>query len=165
MFQVLPESTARSSQNALGLLRSSEDPEGGTPNEALTREKLKLFEMIFLVNKQLLRQEKCLHALNAGIGKCEAIELAEKIEDVRCETAKSSCEMQHNEMVLEQSRETLRSRRVYLEHLHMDLINEEKEFEAMQVLFLTNNPQRDQDLNMYYMCNSPSAKELSSTLV
>lgn len=151
----------------LGLLRSSEDSEDPeeTANETLTREKLELFEMIFLVNKQLLRQEKCLHALNASIGKCEAIELAEKIEDVMCETAKSSCEMQHNEMVLEQSRETLRSRRVYLEHLHMDLINEEKEFEAMQVLFLTNNPQRDQDLNMYYMCNSPSAKELSSTLV
>lgn len=121
------------------------------------------------MNKRLLREEESLLRLDANLKKYEkhkssTEDLTKVLTNLRTEMTKSACEMQHNEVVLEETKEMLVSRKHYLENLNRDLANEDKEYEMLQALMYTTRRQRHHTENScspYYL----NTKELLDTLV
>lgn len=120
--------------------------------------------MICKINKRLLKEEECLVRLHANMKKYDKSknandELNKQLTGLRTEMAKSACEMQHNEVVLEETKELLGNRRTFLENLHKDLLNEEHEYEMLQALLYA------QSQDNYHPYKSNYTKELLDTLV
>ncbi|KAF2884610.1 hypothetical protein ILUMI_21560 [Ignelater luminosus] len=148
-----------------------DDDTSSTVSETTVKEQSELFEMISKINKKLLKEEECLVRLHANIKKYEketknnTDELGKALSNLRTEMAKSACEMQHNEIVLEETMEKLTSRRNYLENLHKDLVNEDQECEMLQAL-LYSTTHRSQPQKEYYSSYKPHyTKEVLDTLV
>lgn len=126
--------------------------------------------MISKINKRLLKQEECLVRLQANLKKCDKMkvdteEISKKLNSLRTEMAKSACEMQHNNIVLEETQETLNQRRMYLENLHKDLLTEDKEYEMLQAL-LYSHQQAQFAASRHHNYQQPHyTKELLDTLV
>lgn len=126
--------------------------------------------MISKINKRLLKEEECLVRLQANLKKCDKIktdteEISKKLSSLRTEMAKSACEMQHNNIVLEETQETLSQRRMYLENLHKDLLSEDKEYEMLQAL-LYSYQQTQISASRHHNYHQPHyTKELLDTLV
>lgn len=127
--------------------------------------------MINRLNKKLLKEEECLVRLHANIKKYDKTKIVTEettkvIGNLRKEMAKGACEMQHNEVVLEETKEMLETRRKFLENLHKDLVNEDREFEMLQALLysqsLNNNRQEKEKYTPY---KGHFTKELLDTLV
>lgn len=78
---------------------------------------------------------------------------------------KSACEMQHNEIVLEETMEKLECRRLYLENLHKDLASEDKEYEMLQALLCSKLQGQHYEAKNYRSPNIYQTKELLDTLV
>lgn len=125
--------------------------------------------MIARINRKILKEEECIARLHANIKKLEKEEksssedLSKTLTSLRSKMAKSACEMQHNEVVLEETTEKLTSRKSYLEHLHKDLVDEEIEFEMLQALLYSSTPIRSRE--NYYRQNTSYTKEALDTLV
>lgn len=103
--------------------------------------------MILKINKRLLKEEECLVRLHANMKKYDKAqsvndELNKALSNLRTDMAKSACEMQHNEVVLEETRELISNRRTYLENLHKDLVNEEQEHEMLQALLYAQSQEK-----------------------
>lgn len=127
--------------------------------------------MISKINKKLLKEEEHLVRLHANIKKYEkqtktnTDDIGKVLSNLRTEMAKSACEMQHNEIVLEETMEKITSRRSHLESLHKDLVNEDQECEMLQAL-LYSTKVKSQKQYEYYGCYKPhNTKEVLDTLV
>lgn len=121
-----------------------DDDTSSTISEATVREQLDLFDKISKLNKRLLKEEEALVRLEANLKKHEKShsatdELSKNLTQTRTELAKGSCELQHNDVVLEETLEAITHRRNYLETLHKDLTNEDQEFEMLQTLLYTQS--------------------------
>ena len=146
-----------------------DDDTSSTVSEATIREQIELFESIAKLNKRLLKEEECLVRLDANLRKYDkhktsTDDLTKALTNLRTEMTKSACEMQHNEVVLEETMEMLLSRRHYLENLHRDLANEDQEHEMLQALMYSSRRQRhngESSCSPYYS----HTKELLDTLV
>ncbi|KYB28160.1 hypothetical protein TcasGA2_TC007083 [Tribolium castaneum] len=143
-----------------------DDDTSSTVSEATIREQIELFESIAKLNKRLLKEEESLVRLDANLKKYDkhkTDDLAKALTNLRTEMTKSACEMQHNEVVLEETMEMLLNRRHYLENLHRDLANEEQEHEMLQALMFSTRRQRHNpdSCSPYYS----HTKELLDTLV
>lgn len=153
----------------------AEDYTNSTAGEYALQEQADLLEVILKVNKRLLREEECVIRLQAKLYKYEKAKI--NTEDVdkhltklQTEMAKSTCEMQHNSIVLEEIVEALGKRRVCLQNLHKDLLAEEQESEMLQALLYMQKQQTSPnltDINNYcsYHHHPHHAKELFDTLV
>lgn len=147
-----------------------DDDTSSTVSESTIREQVELFEMISRINKRLLKEEECLVRLQANLKKCDKVKtdtevISKRLNNLRTEMAKSACEMQHNNIVLEETQETLSQRRMYLENLHKDLITEDKEYEMLQAL-LYSHQQTPVANNRHHNYHQPQyTKELLDTLV
>ncbi|RZC34068.1 ras association domain-containing protein 10, partial [Asbolus verrucosus] len=146
-----------------------DDDTSSTVSEATIREQVELFESIAKLNKRLLKEEECLVRLDANLRKYDkhkssTEDLTKALTNLRTEMTKSACEMQHNEVVLEETMDMLVSRRHYLENLHRDLANEDQEYEMLQALMYSSRRQRhnaDSSCSPYHS----HTKELLDTLV
>lgn len=119
-----------------------DDDTSSTISESTLREQVELFEMIARINRRLLKEEECLVRLDANLQKHQktqttAAELSKHLAQLRTEMAKSACEMQHNNVVLEEAAERMNQRRSHLEDLVRELLNEEHEHEMLQALVYT----------------------------
>ncbi|KAB0799302.1 hypothetical protein PPYR_07182 [Photinus pyralis] len=147
-----------------------DDDTSSIESETTLKAQSELFEMISKLNKKLLKEEECLVRLHANIKKYEkqnkncTDEIGKALSNLRTEMTKSACEMQHNEIVLEETREKLSSRKSYLDNLHKDLINEEQECEMLQAL-LYSTTLRPQKREYYTNYKSHYTKEVLDTLV
>lgn len=126
--------------------------------------------MINKINKKLLKEEECLVRLHANIKKYDktksATEEATKaLGNLRKEMAKGTCEMQHNEVVLEETKEMLDNRKLFLESLHKDLLNEDREFEMLQALLYSQSLSGNRKEQKYSPYKAHFTKELLDTLV
>ncbi|GJQ64982.1 hypothetical protein Trydic_g7145 [Trypoxylus dichotomus] len=149
-----------------------DDDTNSTISEATLKEQLELFEMINKINKKLLKEEECLTRLHANIKKYDktktaAEETTKALGNLRKEMAKGACEMQHNEVVLEETKEMLDNRKLFLESLHKDLLNEDREFEMLQALLYSQsiNNNRQEKEKKYSPYKAHFTKELLDTLV
>lgn len=149
-----------------------DDDTSSTVSEATIKEQVELFEMIAKLNKRLLQEEECLVRLDANLRKYEkhkngAEDVSKELTKLRTDMTKSACEMQHNEIVLEETIEMLENRRHYLENLHRDLANEDQEHEMLQaLLFSTSTPhQKTTSTEHFNSQNIYHTKELLDTLV
>lgn len=93
-----------------------DDDTSSTVSEATIREQVELFESISKLNKRLLREEESLLRLDANLKKYEkhkssTEDLTKALTNLRTEMTKSACEMQHNEVVLEETMDMLVSRK------------------------------------------------------
>lgn len=147
-----------------------DDDTSSTVSETTIREQVELFEMIARINKRLLKEEECLVRLQANLKKCDKMktdtqEISKRLNSLRTEMAKSACEMQHNNIVLEETQETLNQRRMYLENLHKDLLTEDQEHEMLQAL-LYSHQQLQMTASRHHNYHQPHyTKELLDTLV
>lgn len=146
-----------------------DDDTSSTVSDGNIREQVELFEMISKLNKRLLKEEECLVRLHANLKKYDkpvsskSDDMSKTLTDLRTEMAKSACEMQHNEVVLEETKEMLDHRRTYLENLHRDLMNEDQECEMLQALLYTSHQRK---VKKNYIPYKPHyTKELLDTLV
>ncbi|XP_050298668.1 uncharacterized protein LOC126737710 isoform X2 [Anthonomus grandis grandis] len=150
-----------------------DDDTSSTVSESALKEQSDLLEKIIKLNKNLLREEENLTKLDNNLKKYDRNKLVElqkvqgneevnkELTKLRTEMAKSSCEMQHNEIVLEETLEVLERRRKQLEHLHQALTNEDQEYEMLQALLYSNMQQRTRmGYNQIYR-----TKEMLDTLV
>ncbi|KAF5302864.1 hypothetical protein FQA39_LY02044 [Lamprigera yunnana] len=139
-------------------------------SETTVKAQTELFDMISKINKKLLKEEECLVRLHANIRKYEKEnknstgEIGKALSNLRTQMAKSACEMQHNEIVLEETMEKLSNRKIYLDSLHRDLINEDQECEMLQAL-LYSTTLRPQKREYYTNYKSHYTKEVLDTLV
>lgn len=129
-----------------------------------------MFEKINKLNKKLLREEENLVRLSANLKKYDkhksnADDVSKSLTKLRTEMTKSACEMQHNEIVLEETMEKLESRRVYLENLHKDLASEDKEYEMLQALLCSKLQGQHYEAQNYGSPTIYQTKELLDTLV
>lgn len=128
--------------------------------------------MIARLNKRLLQEEECLVRLDANLRKYEkhknsTEDVSKALTKLRTDMTKSACEMQHNEIVLEETIEMLENRRHFLENLHKDLANEDQEHEMLQAL-LCSTVQQKSSSNQDHFNNKHKfyhTKELLDTLV
>lgn len=126
--------------------------------------------MISRINKRLLKEEECLVRLQANLKKCDKMkadkeDISKKLNSLRTEMAKSACEMQHNNIVLEETQETLNQRRLYLENLHKDLLTEDKEYEMLQALLYSHQQSQITNSRHSNYHQPHYTKELLDTLV
>lgn len=147
-----------------------DDDTNSTASETNTREQLELFEMINKLNKKLLKEEECLVRLHANLKKYDktkaaAEEVTKELGELRKEMAKGACEMQHNEVVLEETRDMLDTRKSVLDNLHKDLVNEDHEFEMLQALLYSQSLSRKDVENYSPYKKAHFTKELLDTLV
>ncbi|KAJ8947698.1 hypothetical protein NQ318_001537 [Aromia moschata] len=152
-----------------------DDDTSSTVSEATVREQLELFEKIAKLNKRLLREEESLVRLDANLrkydkNKSDADDVSKALTKLRTEMTKSACEMQHNEIVLEETIERLENRRHYLENLHRDLMSEDQEYEMLQALLFSSTQQESQQKSKsadkrYRSHHIYQTKELLDTLV
>lgn len=141
------------------------------------KEHQELLKKISKVNKQLMKQEECLVRLEVNLKKYEKYknvteEVTESLTSLRTEMAKSACEMQHYEVVLEETNELINSRRHFLENLHKDIMKEEEEYEMLQALLFSAKHQRHpvNKISQNYLPHSfnhknHNTKEMLDTLV
>ncbi|KAI4462811.1 ras-associating domain containing protein [Holotrichia oblita] len=147
-----------------------DDDTNSTVSEATIKEQLELFEMINKINKKLLKEEECLVRLHANIKKYDKTksateETTKALGNIRKEMAKGTCEMQHNEVVLEETKEMLDNRKLFLESLHKDLLNEDREFEMLQALLYSQSLNGNRKGKKYSPYKAHFTKELLDTLV
>ncbi|KAJ8971597.1 hypothetical protein NQ314_000622, partial [Rhamnusium bicolor] len=150
-----------------------DDDTSSSVSEATIREQLELFDKITKLNKLLLKEEESLVRLDANLrkydkNKSSTEEVSKALTKLRTEMTKSACEMQHNEIVLEETIEKLEDRRVYLENLHRDLANEDQEYEMLQALLFSSAQQKFESKAVDKKCKSHhiyQTKELLDTLV
>ncbi|XP_018324681.1 ras association domain-containing protein 10-like [Agrilus planipennis] len=151
-------------------IKDDEDS-SSTTSEATVREQAILLEKVTKINKRLLREEENLVRLHANFRKLHKMkkdnteELNKQLTVLRTDMTKSACEMQHNEIVMEETMEKLMKRKTCLESLHRDLINEDQEFEMLQAL-LYSKTHRLSKTPYFVQCNqSINTKEVLDTLV
>lgn len=130
---------------------------------------MELLEKIAKLNKRLLREEERLVRLDANLRKYdknkpnENEEITKTLCKIRTDMTKSACEMQHNEIVLEETMDMLEKRRNFLDSLYSDLLHEDQEYEMLQALLYSSTPQKSNKdcapRNLYH------TKELLDTLV
>nr|CAH7744245.1 unnamed protein product [Callosobruchus chinensis] len=148
-----------------------DDDTSSTVSEVTIREQLELYEKITKVNKRLLNEEEALLRLDSNLRKYEKNkdgmeEIGKALNKLRTDMTKSACEMQHNEIVLEEIMEKLESRRVYLDNLCRDIANEDKEYEMLQALLFGKAQQAPEyDSRRYRPAQFYQTKELLDTLV
>lgn len=147
-----------------------DDDASSTTSETTIREQLELFEKINKLNKRILREEESLVRLDANLRKYDkhkstTDEVTKSLTKLRTDMTKSACEMQHNEVVLEETIEKLESRRLYLENLHRDLASEDKEYEMLQTLLYSKVQQQQYEEKNYRSPHIYQTKELLDTLV
>ncbi|CAH1985762.1 unnamed protein product [Acanthoscelides obtectus] len=148
-----------------------DDDTSSTVSEATVREQLELYEKITKVNKRLLKEEEALVRLDVNIRKYEknkegTEEVSKALNKLRTDMTKSACEMQHNEIVLEEIVEKLESRRLYLDNLYRDIANEDKEYEMLQALLFSKAQQASEyESRRYRPPQLYQTKELLDTLV
>ncbi|XP_060530118.1 ras association domain-containing protein 10-like [Cylas formicarius] len=148
---------------------TNDDDSSSTVSESTIKEQTELLEKIIKLNKSLIREEENLSRLDGNLKKYERNkcrdtghddrEVSKTLTKLRTDMTKSACEMQHNEIVLEETLEQLEKRRKRLETLHQDLANEDHEYDMLQALFYTCVQQKNAYGNVYY------TKELLDTLV
>lgn len=131
---------------------------------------MELFEKINKLNKRLLREEENLVRLDANMKKYDkhktsTDDVSKTLVKLRTDMTKSACEMQHNEIVLEETIEKLENRRLYLENLHRDLASEDKEYEMLQALLYGKVQQQQYEERSYRSPQIYQTKELLDTLV
>ncbi|XP_019881082.1 ras association domain-containing protein 10 [Aethina tumida] len=146
-----------------------DDDTSSTVSEATVREQVELLEKIAKLNKRLLREEERLVRLDANLRKYdknkpnENEEITKTLCKIRTDMTKSACEMQHNEIVLEETMDMLEKRRNFLDNLYSDLLHEDQEYEMLQALLYSSTPQKSNKdcapRNLYH------TKELLDTLV
>ncbi|XP_050506122.1 ras association domain-containing protein 10-like isoform X2 [Diabrotica virgifera virgifera] len=150
---------------------TKDDDSSSTVSEATIKEQVGLFEKINKLNKRLLKEEENLVRLEANLKKYQKNEknkeedVSETLTKLRMDMIKSSCEMQHNEIVLEETLEKLETRRVFLENLHRELVNEDQEHEMLQALLFTKMQQFDLEKRKSKTQYVYQTKELLDTLV
>ncbi|XP_044748986.1 ras association domain-containing protein 9-like [Coccinella septempunctata] len=152
-----------------------DDDSSSTVSVSALREHRELMKKISKVNKQLLKQEECLVRLEVNLKKYEKYknvtdDVTESLTNLRTEMAKSACEMQHNEVVLEETNELINSRRHFLENLHKDIMKEEQEHEMLQALLFSAKHQRHPAPSQNFIPHSHNyknhnTKEMLDTLV
>lgn len=168
MFQTPSERFSLSSEEFSKDIK--DDDTSSTVSETTVKEQLELLEKINKLNKRLLKKEEALVRLDANLKKYDkdktiTEEVGKALQTLRTNMTKSSCEMQHNEIVLEETIEKLENRRLFLENLHRDLANEEREYEMLQAL-LFSKVQQQHDVNRTrHRSNLYQTKELLDTLV
>lgn len=146
-----------------------DDDTSSTISEITIREQIELFDLIHKINKRLLKEEECLVRLHANLKKYDKNKMLNvnnndddlyrnKLTNVRKEMAKSACEMQHNEVVLEETKELINNRRLYLETLHKDLMNEDEEHEMLQTLLYSQNQEKYQQHHHHQQQQQQSCK-------
>ncbi|XP_017767895.1 PREDICTED: ras association domain-containing protein 9-like [Nicrophorus vespilloides] len=145
-----------------------DDDTSSTISEATAKEQIDLYERIAKLNKRLLKEEEALARLYASMKKYNKTKSASEdvnksLTHLRTRMAKSSCEMQHNEVVLEETKDAIESRRSYLDTLHRDLVNEDQEFDMLQTLLYSINLKAEPKNPVPH--NSNYTKELLDTLV
>lgn len=147
-----------------------DDDASSTTSEATIKEQLELFEKINKLNKRLLREEENLVRLDANLKKYDkhkviTDDVTKTLTKLRTDMTKSACEMQHNEIVLEETIEKLENQRLYLENLHKDLATEDKEYEMLQALLYSKVQQQQFEERNYRSPHIYQTKELLDTLV
>ncbi|KAL3267137.1 hypothetical protein HHI36_011277 [Cryptolaemus montrouzieri] len=152
-----------------------DDDTSSTLSESALREHRDLLKKISKVNKQLLKQEECLVRLEANLKKYEKYknvsdDVQESLVNLRTEMTKSACEMQHNEIVLEETGELINNRKHFLDNLYKDIVREEQEHEKLQALLYGAKHSRHPNSSQKYIppCynyRSYKTKELLDTLV
>lgn len=173
---ILQTSSERFSPSSEEFHKSQKDEDSSsTVSESTIKEQLELFEKINKLNKRLLREEESLVRLGANLRQYDKNKPSEDSEGVskvltklRTDMTKSACEMQHNEIVLEETIEKLEHRRIYLENLHRDLANEDREYEMLHAMLYSKVQQQQQyeiDKMRYKSQYFYHTKELLDTLV
>lgn len=154
---------------------NKDDDYSSTISVSVLREHRELIKKINKVNKQLLKQEENLVRLEVNLKKYEkhknaSDDVAVSLMNLKTEMAKSACEMQHNEVVLEETNELINSRRHFLENLHKDIMKEDQEHEMLQTLLFSAKHQRHQTPSQNFIPHSynyknHNTKEMLDTLV
>lgn len=153
---------------------SKDDDSSSTVSEATIKEQVGLFERINKLNKRLLKEEENLVRLEANLKKYHKkekekrendIDVSETLTKLRTDMIKSSCEMQHNEIVLEETMDKLENRRLFLENLHKELVNEDQEHEMLQALLFSKMQQIEIEKRRSRSQCLYQTKELLDTLV
>ncbi|XP_074039318.1 uncharacterized protein isoform X1 [Leptinotarsa decemlineata] len=146
-----------------------DDDTSSTVSESTMKEQLDLYEKISKLNKRLLREEESLVRLDSNLKKYDKEKLdkddvSKTLTKLRTEMTKSACEMQHNEIVLEETIEKLENRRLFLENLHRDLASEDQEYEMLQTLLFSKTQQYEKE-KKHKSHHIYRTKELLDTLV
>lgn len=149
---------------------SDKDDDEESVNEITLKQQTELLEAISKINKKILKEEECLVRFYTNIkksgkeNKSSTEEVTKLLTNLRAEMAKTACEMQHNEIVLEETIEKVLNRKEHLESLHKDLINEDQEYEMLQaLLYSTTHP--SQNKQSYTNIKTHYTKEVLDTLV
>lgn len=143
--------------------------------------------MIHKMNKRLLKEEEGLVRLHANLKKYDKNKVISNnsssscfnnknynnnsdtmnriLTNLRAEMAKSACEMQHNEVVLEETREFINNRRSYLDTLHKDLMNEEHEHDMLQTLLYTQQKNKEERYHHLQQQQQPPPQQQSQHLL
>lgn len=152
------------------LENSDKDDDEESVNEITLKQQTELLEAISKINKKILKEEECLVRFYTNIkksgkeNKSSTEEVTKLLTNLRAEMAKTACEMQHNEIVLEETIEKVLNRKEHLESLHKDLINEDQEYEMLQaLLYSTTHP--SQNKQSYTNIKTHYTKEVLDTLV
>lgn len=146
----------------------TKDEETSSVNsEATLRERVQLVKKINKLNKQLLKQEEILVRLDANIKKYEkyksiGTDLTNSLTIAKTEVAKSACEVQHNDVVLEETNEIIKNKKYFLDALFKDMLKEDQEHEMLETMIYSSKYQPQFSQN--YHSNS-NTKELLDTLV
>ncbi|CAH1159431.1 unnamed protein product [Phaedon cochleariae] len=152
-----------------------DDDTSSAISETSVKEQLQLYEKIAKLNKRLLQQEEHLVRLDANLKKYDKekrdgdnVQTRKELcnlTNLRTEMTKTSCEMQHNEVVLEEAAERLETRRAVLERLHEELAGEDREYEMLQAMLLARTREEGEKKRRKPCGGVYQAKELLDTLV
>lgn len=142
-------------------------------SESTIKAHVKLLENILKINKSLLQEEEHISKLDSYIKKYDRnksteqqqvnVEVNTELSQLTTEMTKSACEMQHNEIVLEEILEVLDTRRKHLALLHQELTSQDQEHEMLQALLYSNSQKRTRQEPFLY--NGYHTKEMLDTLV
>ncbi|ERL85665.1 ras association domain-containing protein 10 [Dendroctonus ponderosae] len=142
-------------------------------SESAIKAHVKLLESILKINKSLLQEEEHINKLDSYIKKYDRnkateqqeinVEVNTELSQLTTQMTKSACEMQHNEIVLEEILEVLDTRRQHLALLHQELTSQDQEHEMLQALLYSNSQKRTRQEPFLY--NGYHTKEMLDTLV
>lgn len=123
---------------------SDSKDEENSANEELLKDTADAFEMMSKLNKRLLKEEEKLVRLHISIKKYERNkndyeQLQKSLTELRTDMAKSSCEMQHNAIVLDETSEMIESRKLCLSELQKELTKVEQEYDMLSTMKLTQD--------------------------
>lgn len=136
-------------------------------SEELTKDTADALDLLNKLNKRLLKEEEKLVRLHISIKKYERNkndydQMHQSLTELRTEMAKSSCEMQHNAIVLDETNEMLNSRKSYLNELQKELLRVDQEHDMLSSMKLSQDVKKTPPSNSYNHHYPHYTKELNT---